>query len=118
MNRLRKVFLTVPEAAYIAGVSPRMVQHEIDERIVEAHTRGGRRRIFGSDLLYLHAVRSLHSQLTPKLRLQVRDAIASAAARNEANARIDSFIVCLASLEENLLAGLENLERTKRDFIE
>jgi hypothetical protein len=29
MGRLRKAFLTVPEAAYIVGVSPRMVQREI-----------------------------------------------------------------------------------------
>jgi len=118
MSRLWTAFLTVPEAAYIAGVSPRMVQHEIDERIVEAHIRGGRRSISGTDLLYLHAVRCLHSQMTPKLRRRMRDAIASAAARNQATARLDPFIVCLAGLEDDLLAGLETLERAKRDFIE
>ncbi|MGC2201717.1 MAG: hypothetical protein WA633_16470, partial [Stellaceae bacterium] len=118
MSRLREAFLTVPEAAYIAGVSPRMVRHEIDDRIVEVHTRRGRRSISGIDLLYLRAVRGLHSEMTPKLRRRVRDTIASAAVRNEAHARLDPFIVCLTSLEEDLLAGLETLEHAKRDFIE
>lgn len=118
MSRLRKASLTVPEAAFIARVSPRMVQHEIDERIVEACTRDGRRSVSGIDLLYLYAVRCVHNQMTPKLRRQVRDAIASAAARNETTARIESFVICLASLEEDLLASLNTLESAKRDFIE
>jgi uncharacterized protein (DUF433 family) len=118
MSRLRQAFLTVPEAAFIAGVSPRMVQREIDERIVEACTRDGRRSVSGIDLLYLYVIRGLHNQMTPKLRRQVRDAIASSAARNETTARIEPFIICLASLEEDLLASLKTLENAKHDFIE
>jgi uncharacterized protein (DUF433 family) len=56
--------------------------------------------------------------MTPKLRRQVHAAITSAAAGNQTTAQIDSFIVCLTSLEEELLAALEKLENAKRELIE
>jgi uncharacterized protein (DUF433 family) len=118
MRALRDAFLTVPEAAFLARVSPRVVQHEIDERIVASRVTSGRRSISGVDILYLSAVRKVHDQMAPRLRRQVRNAIAHSAARNEQTATIDLFEVSLAALESEVLEGFETLERIKRDFIE
>ena len=118
MSALREAFLTVPEAAFLARVSPRVVQHEIDERIVASHVSGGRRSISGVDLLYLSAVRRVHDQMAPRLRRQVRNAIFLSAAQNAETASIELFKVSLAALENDVLEGFETLERIKRDFIE
>jgi uncharacterized protein (DUF433 family) len=118
VTTLRRAVLTVPEAAYVAGVSPRMVQHEIDEQIVESRDRGGRRSMSGADVLYLTAVRRLHAQLAPKLRRQLRDAIATSVARNRDTAKIETFVVSLTDLECGVLPEFETLERVKRDLIQ
>ena len=115
---LRQSYLTVPEAAFVAGVSARMVQHEIDERIVASRTHAGRRSISGVDVLYLSAVRRLHGQMAPALRRQVRNAIAHSAAQNETTAHFEVFTLSLASLESEVSEGFETLERAKREFIE
>lgn len=118
MTALRQAFLTVPEAAYVAGVSPRMVQHEIDERIVESRDRGGRRSMSGVDVLYLNAVRRLHALLAPKLRRQLRDAIATSVAHDLDTAKVEVFVVSLPDLESEVRAGFETLERVKNELIE
>lgn len=118
MSALREAFLTVPEAAFLARVSPRVVQHEIDERIVASRMSGGRRIISGVDLLYLSAVRRVHDQMAPRLRRQVRNAIFHSATQNVEIASIDLFEVSLAALENDVLGNFETLERIKRDFIE
>jgi len=118
LSLLREAFLTVPEAAYLARVSARVVQHEIDERIVASRLSGGRRSISGIDLLYLSAVRRVHDQMAPRLRRQVRNAIVHSAALNAETAGFDLFEVSLRALEEEVLEGFETLERIKRDFIE
>ncbi len=119
MSALREAFLTVPEAAFLARVSPRLVQHEIDERIVASRMSGGRRSISGVDILYLSAVRRVHGQMAPRLRRQVRNAIVHSAAQNEATASFDIFFrVSLAALENDVLEGFKTLERIKREFIE
>lgn len=118
MSTLRQAFLTVPEAAYLAGVSPRRVQHEIDESIVASRMSGGRRSISGVDLLYLIAVRQMSDQMAPPLRRQVRNAIVKSAAENEKTACINFFEISLKSLEHHVQETYEALERVKRDFIE
>lgn len=115
---LRSAFLTVPEAAYLAGVSLRMVQHEIDEQIVEAPTREGRRSISGVDVLYLNAVRRYYTLMAPALRREVRQAICVSAAQNKKAASFEVFHIDLAGLEAEVLSGFECLERTKREFVE
>ena len=118
MSPLREAFLTVPEAAYLAGVSTRVVQHEIDEKIVASRLSGGRRSISGVDLLYLSAVRRVHGQMAPRLRREVRNAIVHSVSLNAATASFDLFEVSLRALENEVLVGFETLERIKRDFIE
>jgi len=118
LSALRDAFLTVPEAAFLARVSPRLVQHEIDERIVVSRVSGGRRSVSGVDILYLSAVRGVHGQMAPSLRRRVRNAIVHSAAQNEETANIELFEVSLAALESEVLEGFEALERIKRDFIE
>lgn len=118
MSALRQAFLTVPEAAYLAGVSPRQVQHEIDERIVTSRMSGGRRSISGVDILYLIAVRGMSDQMAPRLRRQVRNAIAQSVSQNEEIACIYVFEVSLKALENDVQEGFERLQRIKRDFIE
>jgi uncharacterized protein (DUF433 family) len=118
LSAIRDAFLTVPEAAFLAGVSPRLVQHEIDERIVTSRVSGGRRSISGVDILYLIAVRGVRDQMAPRLRRQVRNAIAHSAAENEDTACVHLFEVSLTALENDVLEGFETLERIKRDFIE
>ncbi len=55
MSKLLDATLTVPEAAYVAGVSERAVNHEIDARILRPRGRKHRRAVHGPDLLYLGA---------------------------------------------------------------
>ena len=118
MSRLRQSFVTVAEAAYLAGLSTRIVQHEVDEHIVEARTQDGRRSISGVDVLYLSAVRRHHGQIAPRLRRQMRDAIAASAARDNETARVDPFVLSLKALEDEVNPGFEKLERVKAEHIE
>lgn len=117
MTLLRDAYLTVPEAAFLARVSPRLVQNEIDERIVASRLAGGRRSISGVDLLYLSAVRRLYDQMAPRLRRQVRNAIVHSVAERAETAGVEFFVVTLKALEDDVLEGFETLERIKRDFV-
>ncbi len=118
LTLLYDAHLTVPEAAYLARVSARLVQNEIDEKIVGVRLSGGRRSISGVDLLYLSAVRRLHGQMAPRLRRQVRNAIAHSVAEHAKTAGVEFFVVTLKALEDDVLNGFEALERVKREFVD
>jgi len=118
LSGLLHTSFTVPEAARLAGVSSRFIQHEVDERVVPARMRDGRRSIAGVDLLYLVAVRKLRGALAPRFRRQMRNAIALSASENRASAELEAFILPLDRLGAEVLAGLEALQRVKQELIE
>ena len=118
MIRLLDATLTVPEAAYVAGVSERAVNHEIDAQILRAHGRKDRRAVSGADLVYLGAVREIRDQMAPALRRRMRAAIATAVAHSRPVAKIAAFEVKISPLEQAARKNLAALERAKRDVIE
>ena len=111
MSKLLDATLTVPEAAYVAGVSERAVNHEIDARILRPRGRKHRRAVHGPDLLYLGAVRDIRHQMAPGLRRRMRAAIASAVSESRPVAKVAAF-------EQAARKNLAALERAKRDVIE
>jgi uncharacterized protein (DUF433 family) len=118
MIRLLDATLTVPEAAYVAGVSERAVNHEIDARILRPRGRKDRRAVHGPDLLYLGAVRDIRHQMAPGLRRRMRAAIASAVSESRPVAKVAAFEVKISPLEQAARKNLAALERAKRDVIE
>ena len=118
VTALRQALLTVPEAAFVAGVSQRMVQHEIDERIVEAKEALGRRSMLGIEVLYLNAIRPFHGGMAPKLRRQLRDAIVKSAAQNREVFQFEVFVVSLMALEDEVRAEFDILQRVKNELIQ
>jgi uncharacterized protein (DUF433 family) len=118
MTKLLDANLTVPEAAYVAGVTERAVNHEIDARILRARGRKDRRAIGGADLVYLGAVRDIRHQMAPALRRSMRAAIATAVAQSRPVAKIAAFEVKISPLQQTARKNLAVLERAKRDMIE
>src|SRR5262249_51644387 len=100
MTKLLDAALTVPEAAYVAGVTERAVNHEIDAHIVRVRGRKDRRAVGGADLVYLGAVRDIRDQMAPALRRRMRAAIATAVAKSEPVARVAACEVKLPPLEQ------------------
>ena len=72
----------------------------------------------GIDVLYLSAVRKIHAYLAPRLRRQLRNAIALSAAHNQDTARFEAFFVSLVELERSVRTEFETLERVKNVLIE
>lgn len=118
LSTLSDALLTVPEAARLAGVSPKFIQQEVDERVVPAAMRDGRRSISGADLLYLVAMRKLRGGLAPRFRRQLRNSIALSASQNRASAELEWFVLPLERLGAEILAGFRALQRTKLELIE
>jgi uncharacterized protein (DUF433 family) len=118
MTKLLEATLTVPEAAYVAGVTERAVNHEIDARILHARGRRDRRAISGADLVYLGAVRDIRHQMAPALRRRMRAAIVTAVAQSRPVAKVASFEVKISPLRQTARRNLAALERAKRDMIE
>jgi uncharacterized protein (DUF433 family) len=118
MTVLLDATLTVPEAAYVAGVTERAVNHEIDARILRARGRKDGRAVRAADLLYLGAVREIRHQMAPELRRRMREAIATAVAKSQPVAKVGAFEVKISPLEKNARKNLAALERVKRDLIE
>ena len=118
MTKLLNAAVTVPEAAYVAGVTERAVNHEIDAHIVRVRGRKDRRAVGGADLVYLGAVREIRDQMTPALRRRMRAAIATAVAKSQPVAKVAAFEVKISPLERTARKNLAALERAKRDMIE
>lgn len=118
MTKLLEATLTVPEAAYVAGVTERTVNHEIDARILRSRGRKERRAVHGADILYLGAVREVRHQLAPELRKRMRAAIAAAVSQSQPVARVAAFEVKISPLELAARRNFAALERARRDLIE
>ena len=118
MTRLIDAALSIPEAAYVTGLTERMINHEIDASILRSQDRTQRRAIGGADVVYLGAVRGIRKHLAPPLRRQMRDAIASAIKQRRPVAKIAAFELKIAAIEREIQANLITLNRMKRDYIE
>lgn len=117
MTELTEARLTVPEAAFVAGLTIRDVNREIDAKIIGVAGRS-ERLVRGADLFYLFAVKDVRSQLTPVLRRHMRKAIADAAGARASEARLHQFVFPIDRIREDLLGPFEALERSKHDHIE
>jgi uncharacterized protein (DUF433 family) len=118
MTKLLDAALTITEAAYVAGVTERAVNHEIDARILPARGRKDRRAVKVADLVYLGAVREIREQIAPALRRRMHAAIATAVAKSQPVAKVAIFEVKISPLEQTARKNLAALERAKRDLIE
>ena len=118
MTRLIDAALSIPEAAYVTGVTERTINHEIDASILRSQDRTQRRAIGGADVVYLGAVRGIRKHLAPPLRRQMREAIASAIKQRRPIAKIAAFELKIAAIEREIQANLITLKRMKRDYIE
>jgi uncharacterized protein (DUF433 family) len=118
MSQFADAQLTVREAAFVTGLGERIVNHEIDARIIPSRATDGERRIRGADVLYLGAVRNLREGLGQPLRRRLRNAIAKAAADKAPEATVEHFHLVLLELEGELLGAFRELEAVRRDQIE
>ena len=100
MTKLLDAAVTVPEAAYVAGVTERAVNHEIDAGILRAHGGKKRRALSGADLVYLGAIRDVRHHMAPELRRRMRAAIATAVAKSEPVAKVAALEVKISPLEK------------------
>ncbi len=118
MTQLSESHLTVKEAAFITGIGERIVNHEIDARIIPTRNDGGDRRIRGFDVLYLSAVRNVRDGLGQPFRRRLRNAIAKAAADHVPEATVEHFHILLRELEVGLLGAFGELQAARKDHIE
>jgi len=118
MTQLAQSRLTVKEAAFVTGLGERVVNHEIDARIIPSQMSGGDRRIRGVDVLYLSAIRNVRGALGRPFRRRLRNAIAHAAAENAREATVEHFHVLLQDLEAGLLGAFRELQAARNDHID
>jgi uncharacterized protein (DUF433 family) len=109
--------LTIPEAAFVSGLTVRDINREIDARIISV---GGRseRKLRGAELFYLSAVKEVRTQLDPALRKSMRKAIVDAAGAHKREAKVHHFVFLIDGIRNDLLGPFEALERSKHDYIE
>jgi uncharacterized protein (DUF433 family) len=109
--------LTVPEAAFVAGLTVKDINREIDANIVP--TEGGaERKLRGGDLMYLFAIREVRTQVDPSLRRRIRKAIVDALRAHQSEARVYQFVFALDAIRRDLRGPFEILERSKSELIE
>ena len=117
MADLTEARLTIPEAAFVSGLTVRDINREIDARIINVCSRS-ERKLRGADLFYLLAIKAVRTQLDPALRKFMRQAIVEAAGAHRREAKVHHFVFLIDGLREDLLGPFEALERSKRDHIE
>lgn len=118
LSSLRQALLTVPEAAFVAGVPDRFIQGEIDHHILESVLRDGRRTVRGGDLLYLNAVSRYHAQMGLEFRRDVCRAIRYSVEHKQPEAWLSPFCVSIAEIQATVTKALAALDRMKRDHTE
>ena len=123
LSRLAEAKLTIPEAAFIAGVSTALVNREIEARVLQTQQerdrgRASRRWVAGPDTLYLGLVRSMHAEMSPKLRRRFCRAVRQAVAEDKPAAEIDELVLLIEKVRREILRNLETLERVRQDFVE
>jgi len=109
--------LTIPEAAFVSGLTARDINREIDAGIIGV---GGRseRKLRGGDIFYLFVIKDVRTQLDPALRRSMRKAIVDAAVAHQREAKVLHFVFRIDGIRDDLLGRFEALERSKQDNIE
>ena len=117
MIEVTQARLTIPEAAFVSGLSIKDINREIDAGIVSA---GGQadRKVRGADLFYLFAIKHVRTQLDPALRKHMRRVIVEAAGANLREAKLHYFLFSIEGIRKDLLVTFEALERSKHGGIE
>jgi uncharacterized protein (DUF433 family) len=117
MTDLTESRLTLPEAAFVSGLTVRDINREIDAKVITASGRS-ERKVRGADLFYLAVVKEVRTQLDPALRRHMRKAIVDAASVHAREARLHQFVFRIDSIRDDLLGPFEALERSKLGRIE
>ncbi len=117
MANVTEAHLTVPEAAFVSGLTVREINREIDAGIINP---GGEseRLVSGSDIFYLAAMKDVRTWLDPVLRKLVRKAIADAASAGRNEAAVHRLAFRIDLIHRDILGAFEALERSKRDHVE
>src|SRR5579859_5707328 len=117
MADLAEARLTIPEAAFLSGLTVRDINREIDARIIRVDLRS-ERKLRGVDLFYLCAIKEVRRQVDPALRKSMRNAIVEAVGAHRPEAKVHHFVFSIESIRDDLLGPFEALERSKHDHIE
>lgn len=116
MTDLTEARLTVPEAAFVSGVTIKDINREIDADIISGG--GGDRVVRGTDLFYLFAIKDVRSQVDPGLRKQLHRAIVEAAGARRSEARVFHFVFQLDGIRRDLSGPFDALARSRDEHIE
>jgi uncharacterized protein (DUF433 family) len=117
MTELIEARLTIPEAAFVSGLSVRDINREIDAKIISVSGRL-ERKVQGADLFYLVAIKDVRTQLNPALRKHMRRVIVDAAGARENAAKVHRFVFLIDGIRNDLASAYETLEQSKQDHIE
>lgn len=110
--------LTVPEAAYLAGVTERVINQEIEASVVKPRRVKAQRCLSPKDVVYLVAVREMRSDIAPKLRKRFRAAIGAAMEQGKPSAEVESFELHLKNVFREVTSRFHGLEKSREQFIE
>jgi uncharacterized protein (DUF433 family) len=118
MATLFREELTFPEAAYVAGVSERVINQEIEAHVLKPRVGRHKRCLGSEDVIYLAMFRDMRPDMTPKLRKRFRSAIAEAI-RDEGNqAQVDFIVLHFGKTVKELSIRLVQLKTSRDRFIE
>lgn len=114
---ISKARLTIPEAAFVSGLTAKEINREIDAKIVPAEGRA-ERSLRAGDLVYLFAIKEVRTRVDPSLRRHMRKAIVEAVRARRPEARVHQFVLPVEAICRDLLGPFEALERSKHEHIE
>lgn len=117
MSSVAERSFTVPEVAFVTGVSDKAVQREIDAGIVDAVAGEEARAVGFPDLLYLAVVGDLRTGLAPKVRADLRRRIGEALRRQVRTVRLGVFTTRLDRVEGRMRTRLRALEQVDAHIV-
>ncbi|KAF0180258.1 MAG: Uncharacterized protein FD124_1152 [Alphaproteobacteria bacterium] len=118
MSRPAETKLTVPEAEFVTGMLARDIDREIDAKVIRSSGPKKSRALSVDTLVYIKAVAPFRTELAPTFRKRMSNAVASAVAKGERVAKIDTFQVEIKALRDEILGEYADLERLRKTFIE
>ena len=118
MTVLHERDLTLSEAAYVAGVSERVINLEIEAHVVTPKRAKTQRRFSRDDAVYLTALREMRAEIAPKLRKRLRSAVGSALGKRELAARVAPIELSLEQAVREVEGRLGEIEHMREAFIE
>jgi uncharacterized protein (DUF433 family) len=110
--------LTLPEAAYVADVSERIINQEIEARILKPRRKHLKRCLTSEDVVYLAVFRELRPEITPKLRKRFHAAITAAVRDKDDQAKLDFIVFHFDKTMEELSSRFSQLKHTRDRYIE